>query len=143
MQNARPVTAHHKQSPGLIKFVGNVFREILGQLATARFWKNLFMFTVKTAFQVGKDMAVVAAGHALIRLGSPSSGGDPEIAAIREKFGPVGPQVLSATTPAPTPAAAAFARGFNPNGEYRGAQYANTPPPQGDAWPGLQPTFSR
>lgn len=130
MQKPQPAIEANK---GLVKSVGVLVNDLFGQLVTASFWRDLLVFTLKTAFRVAGEMAIVAGGHAMIEMGRKfGKGHGPEVDAVKERFGISGAQPLPV---APAPVATAFSRGFSP-GSY-------APPPSGDSWPGLAPNFGR
>lgn len=135
MENSAPKPAVIKeQKPGLIVAVKGLAHELFGQLLTARFWKDVFIFTAKTAIRVGGEMAAVAVGHAIVEIGRKfGRGGGAEVDAVKAQFQHVMPQAGVA----PSPAAAAFSRGFSPAG-----MHAPVPVmPDAGPWPGISPGF--
>lgn len=141
MENAQVTTNLSKGSGGLVKSAGVLVKDLFGQLVTATFWKDLLVFTLKTAFRVAGEMAIVAGGHAMIEMGRKfGKGNGPELDAIKEKFGV---STLQNVTPPPAPAASAFSRGFAPTNEYRPTQYPPATLQDTGSWPGLAPNFGR
>jgi hypothetical protein len=123
------------QKTGVVVAVKGFVREVFGQLVTAKFWKDLFIFTAKTAVRMAGEMLIVAGGHAIVEAGRKfGKGGGSEMDAVKAQVHNT-PSVSSPVSVA-TPAATAFARGFSP-----GNQYVSNPTADVGPWPGMNNGF--